>query len=82
MIYKLHVTPEELTIIDAAMDDYILLRDEQEAAVSAAHKIALLKEYIDANTKAFSAGQVMEKAKQAYNACVRKSALPTKTNAS
>ena len=67
MLYKIHLCREELAVIDAAMNDYIMLHDEQqEAAESAARKVALLKNYVELNAQVLETIQEKEKAKQAY----------------
>jgi len=66
MLYKMHLCREELAVIDAAMNDYIMLHDEQEAAESAAQKVALLKNYVELNAQVLETIQEKEKAKQAY----------------
>lgn len=68
MLYKMHLCREELAVIDAAMNEYIMLHDEQkEATESAAQKIALLKDYVELSAEVQKAVSKKEKAKQAYN---------------
>lgn len=68
MLYKMHLCQEELSEIESAMKEYLMLQDEpSEALQSASEKVGLLKTYVDIHEQVTEILKEQDKAKQAYN---------------
>ena len=69
MLYKLHLSQDELSVIDDSIQEHITLMDidaPSETAESAAKKIKLLREYVDLSARVTEVIRSREDAKKAY----------------
>lgn len=70
MLYKMHLSPDEVEVIDKAMRDHLTLLDmdaPKETAERAARKVTLLKEYVDLCGRVRETILERDKAKTEYN---------------
>ena len=68
MLFKLHLSQDELAIIDDSLQDYALMEVEapSDTAESAAKKIKLLREYVELSAKVGEVMRSRDGAKKEY----------------